>query len=233
MPNKPTKPLIGLTPNVIVHEPWAPIQYGQNSTYTDAIIAAGGLPVILPLTSDDKILVQLYERLDGLVLCGGEDLDPANLRDQVETTLLRRALADDLPVLATCRGMQLLNAVLGGSLHQDIGAEISGTLDHNNSRHAQDIAHIANQIQIIPDSLLGRTLGTSIGINEYHHQAVKDLGTGLKVTAKTADGVIEGIEWPAKKFCVGVQCHPESLAPKSEPRWAKLFQTFVIAAKAK
>jgi putative glutamine amidotransferase len=226
-------PLIGITPNIIRHEAWAPLQYGQNDTYVNAILTTGGLPVIVPLTDDHTLLRALYRRLDGLLLAGGEDISATpSLRDRTEIQLTRWALQDHKPLFGTCRGLQIMNHVAGGTLHPDISTSFPDALDHSQSEAAHNIAHVAHQIKIDPASQLYHHVRTeTLGINEYHHQAIDKLGGGFKATAWTADGIIEAIERPGYRFCIGVQCHPESLVTQgTEPGWRPLFEAFVTSA---
>ena len=229
------KPLIGITPNIIRHEPWAPLQYGQNDTYTNAVISTGGLPIILPLTDDHDTLYELYEKLDGLLLAGGEDIQsPASLRDRSETKLTQWALRDHKPILATCRGMQLLNQVRGGTLYHEIATSVPNALDHRTSEEAKDIAHVASTMSVDRKSQLYKYLrATDLGINEYHHQAIDQLGHGLRAVGWTTDGIIEAIESTDGFFVFGVQCHPESLlVERTELRWRPLFAGLTESALA-
>jgi len=144
-----TKPLIGVTAGEI-HDrdhPWTPLAYGQSRTYTDSVIAAGGVPVILPITDDTSIMDEYYERMDGWLFAGGNDLDPqlygqtkgvhvkdvSEIRDYLEVYLMKKALSDKKPVLGVCRGMQLLNVLRGGTLYQDIPTDLPGKQNHRRS----------------------------------------------------------------------------------------------------
>ena len=244
-----TKPLIGVTAGEIYNHahPWAPLLYGQSHTYTDAALHAGGVPMILPITHDEEALHTLYEQCDGLLLSGGNDVDPARYgeeqkaytvdvsssRDEQELQLLRWALKDDKPILAICRGAQLLNVALGGTLYQDIAAEITGAHDHRASIDKKDFAFIAHEkLFLKPGSKLAGILGVeTVRTNALHHQSIKSLGEGLKLAAWTEDDVIEAIELPEANFVIGVQSHPEALEASVEPVWRKLFEAFVAAAK--
>ena len=239
------KPLIGITTGEIVNqdEPWAPDVYGQKRTYSDAVIATGGVPLFIPFMPETE-LKNLYERLDGILFAGGNDINPqlygealAPLtvdvsleRDRVESTLIAWALADNKPVFAICRGFQLLNIHLGGSLYQDISTQVAGTSDHQLSTKNQDYTYIAHQLKLAPNSRLAAITGSGVmKANTHHHQGIKKLADGLEASAWSEDGIIEAIECPAKLFVLGVQCHPESLY-KADEKWAAVFEAFVKAA---
>ena len=221
-------------------EPWVSAVYGQKHDYSDAILAAGGVPVFIPFMPENE-LKELYSRLDGIVFAGGNDINPqlygetpvpqtkdiSDERDRVESLLMRWTLADDKPLLAICRGFQLFNVVLGGSLYQDIPTDLPDANDHELTAHKKDYTLIAHRLQLEPDTHLARiTSSLQLDANSRHHQAIKTVGEGLRVSARSEDGVIEGLEHSQKTFAVGVQCHPESLAPLDE-KWAHVFKTFV------
>jgi putative glutamine amidotransferase len=237
-------PVIGLTVGEITSEehPWAPKVYGQSHTYVDAVVRAGGAPFLMPLTHDEQILRALYERCDGLLLAGGNDIDPqlygaqpspltvkvSTRRDSQELKLIEWAFADKKPVLGICRGMQLLNVARGGDLYQDVETEVPGAQNHHISTDRKNFADTAHRLAIEPDSKLAHILQTkTIGTNAHHHQSVRQLGKGLRTTAQTSDGIIEAIELEGDHFVVAVQSHPESLEAETELRWQKLFTAFV------
>lgn len=244
---KHKQPLIGITCGEIVNkvEPWSPTTFGQSRTYVESVINAGGVPLLLPLTTHGTVLEQLLDMLDGLYLAGGEDLDPSlynqtpyktdevfsSLRDTTEAILLERALARRIPILGVCRGMQLINVHFGGSLYQDIPHDISDALDHNASTKLKSLVDLSHTLQIQPGSRIAQLLETEkIRANAHHHQAVHTLGAGLRATAWTADGITEALEMPEYPFLIGVQPHPESLT-SVEPKWARLFEAFVSAGR--
>ena len=186
------------------------------AAYADAVAGAGGEPVLLPTgaTSPDVVA-----RLDGLVLAGGADVDPARYgqpagpqtavvradRDAAELELLRAALERDLPLLAVCRGMQLLNVELGGDLVQHL-PDVPGTGCHDPGAGLFQ----RREMRIEPGSTLASLLGTTASADCHHHQALGRIAEGLQVTAQAEDGVVEGVELPGRRFCVGVQWHPEA-----------------------
>ncbi|OYV41787.1 MAG: gamma-glutamyl-gamma-aminobutyrate hydrolase [Rhodospirillales bacterium 20-64-7] len=213
------RPLIGLTLDAEPEGGWSKYPwYALRQNYFAAVAAAGGLPVALPHAPE---LAQAYlDRLDGLIVTGGAfDIDPAlygdadrhatvalkSGRTAAELALLRSALARDMPVLGICGGQQLLAVVLGGTLIQHIPDAIPEALAHEQHSPHSEPAH---DVRILPDTLLHRLVGPAMRVNTSHHQAVKAPGSGT-VNAIAPDGVIEGIEDPAKQFCLGVQWHPE------------------------
>lgn len=202
-------------------------------TYLDAVTAAGGVAVLLPPQSGGA--GRLLAGLDGLVLAGGPDIDPDRygaarhprtgephpLRDAWEYALLHAALERDLPVLAVCRGMQLMNVALGGTLVQHLPDRL-GT-----ERHQPAPATFGRQaVRVRADSLLGRALGRAAAVSCYHHQAVGTLGQGLRPCAWGEDETVEALERPASRFAVGVQWHPEA-----DPTDRRLFEAFVTATR--
>jgi putative glutamine amidotransferase len=199
--------------------------------YVDGIVRAGGVPVLLPPAGDGY--AELLSALDGLVLTGGADIEPAQYgqeplettytrpaRDAFELALLDGALAAGIPVLGVCRGMQLLNVAFGGTLTQHL-PEASGTAGHQPALATFG----TNTVGLAPDSFAGRILGAETKTRCYHHQAVDSLGQGLRAVGWAADGTIEAIELPGETFVLGVQWHPEQDA---EDR--RLFAAIVAAA---
>jgi putative glutamine amidotransferase len=244
-----TKPLIGITAGEIVNkiEPWAPITHGQSITFVQAVVAAGGIPVILPLIDDDEICRQLYDRCDAILFAGGNDPEPqlfgeapdptvkdvSKLRDAVEMRWMRWSLADHRSILGICRGMELLNIACGGDLYQDISTALPHASDHHLSTSAKDIEHIAHRLNLAPDSLLAKLVQVErLGANTHHHQALRRVGDGLRAVAWSEDQVIEAVEAVdgSAGFVLGVQSHPESMYIKAEPAWRPVFEAFVKAA---
>src|SRR5215212_5716183 len=219
---------------------------GIGEKYLLAVEAGGGIPLLIHLTRDAAVIQAHYQRCDGLLFAGGGDVDPAifgqaphtklgsiePLRDQVELALARRAIEDAKPVLGICRGIQLLNVALGGTLYQDISSELSAAGDHYASSKVPGRAHLAHSIALAPGSWLAARLGTDeLPGNTFHHQALRNIAPGLRVTGRAPDGVIEAVEGVGPGFVLGVQCHPEDLWESADPRWARLFAGFVDAAR--
>jgi putative glutamine amidotransferase len=210
-------------------------------TYTEMVRAAGGIPVSLTPGAVDEV-PELVERLDGLLLAGGGDVDPDryggvshesvygidSARDEFEISLIREARARHLPTLCICRGMQVLNVALGGTLVTDIATAGPGLIDHR--RIDQPAGTRQHTVDIDPDSSTAMVLGaTTVTVNSLHHQAIGDLAPGLVVTGRAPDGIIEAVapedDWPMW----AVQWHPESLGTDDEPS-ARLFRHLVQTA---
>ena len=242
------KPLIGITAGEVYdrdHE-WAPLVYGQLHTYYDAIIVAGGIPVVMPITIDDSVLDSLSEQLDGFLFAGGNDPHPSlygeqqgdyrndasAFRDACEMKLINKIFERKKPILGICRGMEMLNIAKGGSLYQDILKDIPNAKDHEvsetNRESVDDIVHL---LTVKESTKLHEIIkSTELPTNTHHHQAVKHLGDGVIETATAADGIIEAVEITDYPFAIGIQSHPESLLG-TEPKWRQLFDTFVQAAQ--
>jgi putative glutamine amidotransferase len=245
-----TRPLIGVTTQSLqaidgIPE-GLPSSVVMNERYHLAAAAAGAAPMLVPLLADDlDTLRAVYERLDGLLIPGGVDIDPARYgdpphaklgridaaRDTTELQLATWAIAEKKPVLGLCRGVQVINVAAGGTLYQDIGDELPGALKHDCFPHfgfARD--HKAHDVELSTGSRVRDAMRTGVlGVNSLHHQAIKELGRGLRVTATAPDGVIEAIESTDGSFVVGVQWHPEVFEPTDEDT-RRLFRAFVSAA---
>lgn len=215
-----------------------------NPAYTEAIAAAGGIPLLIPLGLDEAALATILSQVDGLVLTGGGDVagheynsaHPELIRnidedrDRVELYLARNAMAERKPLLAICRGHQLLNIALGGTLYEDIQELMPASIKHDyfddNPRE-----FLSHEVNIHEDSRLAQIIGQTEGVkvNSLHHQGVRDLGTGLRATAFAPDGLVEAVEAQDHPFAIGVQWHPESLAPDN-PRMLSIFRALVGAA---
>jgi putative glutamine amidotransferase len=237
-------PLIGIpTMNDIdsagVHAP----RFSNNQSYVRAVEAAGGAPILIPHLEDANALRRIYDMLDGILLSGGVDihskfygqephpaLDPSDVgMDRTETTLLPWALEDDMPVLGICRGEQVLNVVMGGTLIQDIYSQYPTTIDHRESYKRRIRDFLAHDIVIQDGTRLRELVGADrVWVNTSHHQSVDQVAPGLIATAWSPDGIVEAVESPDRRVLVAVQCHPEELWRKQA--WAKrLFAAFVEA----
>ena len=230
--------VIGVTLRVQAGQDSLP-KLALNRTYFDALRAAGA--DVLPIPALGGVAVEAYYgMLDGLVIPGGPDVEPrrygAETRpdagvhvnhelDELELALLDRALRDGMPVLAICRGIQVLNVACGGTLWQDIHVE--GATERPHDQEPRDL--LVHGLDVDPDSLLARTMGaTHVEVNSLHHQAIRDLGRGLRAVACSDDGLIEGVEMPDHRFVLGIQCHPEELVATQD--WARrLFSALVQA----
>jgi putative glutamine amidotransferase len=226
-------PLIGVSTSITVDK--SPERAYVNTAYLRAIQAAGGIPVLLPPQLDAEALATLWDRLEGLVLTGGGDIDPARFgetrhaatdevspaRDALELDLVHRALEDDVPLFAICRGVQVVNVALGGSLYQDIADQYGDAAGSKRTplRHSQTEPRDrpTHAVKVMGE---GTRLATIVGalelaVNSMHHQAIKTLGRGLREVAWAPDGIIEGVELAdGDRFVVGVQWHPEELVAR-------------------
>ncbi len=234
----PGRPRIGLTLDVDDGARRYEIRQG----YVDAVLGAGTLPVLLPPA--EQVAAAFLALVDGLVVTGGAFDVPPELygearrpacgplkesRTSFEKELLEAALAAGMPVLGICGGMQLLNVVRGGTLHQDLEAD-AGIRGHEQPAPKDVPSH---EITVAPGTLLSRLLGGGHPphrVSSTHHQAVRDSGTGVLVSARAPDGVVEAIELPDHSFALGVQWHPESLL-RHDPRQAGLFAGLAEAAR--
>jgi putative glutamine amidotransferase len=217
--------------------------YIMNQSYVRALENVGALPVLIPLGMSDATLRSTFERLDGLFLAGGEDMDPSTYqaarrpllgatdseRDRTELLLTEWALEAGMPVLGVCRGIQVLNVACGGTLFQDLQSEHPDFAKHDYFPPDYERYRISHGIRIDAGSWLANSLGTSFEVNSMHHQGIERLGNGLRVVAVTEDGLVEGVEAPDLPFVVAVQWHPEELA-RTDSHSPHLFYDFVCAA---
>jgi putative glutamine amidotransferase len=234
-------PLIGLTLDSEPAGGWSKMPwYAIRQNYFGAIAEAGGLPVALPHLPE---LAESYlERIDALVVTGGAfDIDPAlfgatlrhatvslkEARTQFELAVLQGALARDMPVLGICGGQQLLNVALGGTLIQHIPDAVPEALAHEQPNPRTEAGH---SVAVAAGSLLHRVVGgTAMAVNSAHHQAALAVGAGVTISARAPDGVIEAIEDARKRFCLGVQWHPEYHVDPADHR---IFHALIAAARA-
>jgi len=215
-----------------------------NMAYIGAIEAAGLIPLVTPPLADPALAGQLLDRVDGLVLTGGEDVDPRHYgnrrhpatdaphaaRDSWELALVAMARQRAMPILAICRGMQLLNVALGGTLVQDLPSERPGSIRHGQSDARGQRVHAAG---LTAGSRLASALGASvIEVNSSHHQAIDRIAPGLRAVARSDDGVIEGVESSRDDWWVlGAQWHPEELVGTAEPWDRNLFSAFAAEVR--
>jgi putative glutamine amidotransferase len=234
------EPIIAITTDVMEPEAAAkPRSYFLRQNYADAVRRAGGAPLLLP--HEPELAEAYLARVDGLVVTGGDfDVDPAlfgaaarhptvntkDARTAFEMAITRAALARGMPVLGICGGQQLLNVALGGTLIQHIPDEVAAALEHEQPNPRTEPGH---EVRILEGTLLHRITGDGpLPVNSAHHQAAKEVGEGVVVNALAPDGVIEGIEDPRLRFCLGVQWHPEYLISAGDE---KIFTAFVAAAR--
>jgi len=239
------RPLIGITVGCR-HEPGGGgfgkrHVAGTPTTYTDAVVRAGGAPLLLPWTDEPDVIAAVAEAIDGLLLSGGGDLLADSygarthaaeshqdaVRDRLEFEAIRCAMGRNLPILGICRGVQTLNVALGGTLIQDIPDQYPAADRHHTigDDHAPD-----HEIDIVPGSLLAEVVGAArVLVNSRHHQAVGDVAPGLRINCRSRDGIIEGLESVDGTPVLAVQCHPESHWERF-PAFPKLFGWFVSEA---
>ena len=234
------KPIIGVTPL------WDEEKnsYWMLPGYLEGLEEAGAIPVILPLAVDGADIAQLVSLCDGFLFTGGQDVSPelygevmkptcgemCPARDTLERELLRQALERDKPILGICRGIQFLNVALGGTLYQDLPTEHPSEISHSMKPPYDRAVHT---VRILPGTPLATLLGkTELGVNSYHHQAIKELAPGLVEMARSTDDLIEAVYLPGKTFVWAVQWHPE-LSFRTDEDSRKIFGAFVGAVQQK
>ncbi|MBO7503549.1 MAG: gamma-glutamyl-gamma-aminobutyrate hydrolase family protein [Clostridia bacterium] len=237
------KVLIAVTPGLSQGEG----RYYTSAAYFDALEACGAIPVLVSMKPEESDFEEVAKRVDGFLFSGGNDVSPDEYgqnmrigcgevqpeRDRAELGYFRAAVRLDRPVLAICRGIQLINVAAGGTLYQDIPGEYraeDGAARLLHSQHSP--ANVATQYVNVsnPSRLYGFVKEERIMVNSHHHQAVDRVGEGFVVTARADDGIIECIEKTDMSFCVGVQWHPEHLWQK-DPKQKAIFEAFVKACR--
>lgn len=238
MPEKP--PIIGITVDTMTNGDRQSYRLGQ--TYCRAIELAGGLPLLIPGNFPLQHLQELRQRLDGLLLSGGADLDPSRFkgqphpriygidpeRDQLEISLVQMAASSGLPFLGICRGIQVINIALGGTLYTDLADQFGNSLKHDYfPDYPRDL--LVHSLTVSKHAVLAKILQVEeLKVNSLHHQGIERLASSLNATAWAADGLIEAVELPGHPFGVGVQWHPEELL--ALPGMRALFSALIDAA---
>lgn len=231
------KPIIGLTPSVDEEKNRLLVQPG----YLESIERAGGLGLMLPLTDRDEDIARFVELCDGFLFVGGPDIEPWRFgqelmevcgprnprRDAMELKLMQAAIDADKPVLGVCRGIQVLNVLLGGTLYQDIPSQYSDRMPH---RMDEPYNRAVHPLRVVEGTPLAE-LSPLEGVNSRHHQAVLDLAPGLEVMAYSGDGLVEAVRMPEKSFVWAVQWHPEAFWADGGGNF-ELFRQLVAAAEA-
>jgi len=232
------RPLIGVTPlwRTEKEHLWMRLEY------LEGVMEAGGAPVVFPFTEDEELVAQLTEMCDGIMFTGGHDISPSiygeepipqledvsEQRDRLELLVFKKAMELHKPIFGICRGIQFLNAALGGTLYQDIPTQYDTEIAHHQSEPYPVPTH---QVNIVPGSPLAGLLGDGpIMVNSFHHQAVKDLAPGLVPMAWSTDGLLEAFYRPGPEYFWAVQWHPEMLF-KNDENSKILFRSFVDACK--
>lgn len=235
------KPVIGITSSIAKDESW----HRVTDLNVKAITEAGGVPAILPNISEVKMIQQMADIIDGLLGTGGYDIDPllygeephqklgtvTPARDHFEEIIFKEMLQRNKPILAICRGMQMLNVVAGGDMYQDIYAQIDqpNMLQHSQQAPYQYGVHF---VHIEKNSLLFQMTETEkIKVNSNHHQAVRNVPSSFKISGKTSDGIIEAIESKEHYFVLGLQWHPEHMASAGDQVSKKIFRSFLQACQ--
>ncbi len=244
------RPVILLTPSTARKgSEFSDASISLSHCYSDAVIAAGGLPQVFPATTDRSIIRESVQRCDGVLMTGGEDIDPKlyakDLPEELARTvgpvepdrdLWERGVIADVfrqqkPLLGICRGHQMLNVALGGTLLVDIATQVPGALNHRQMDRKAEPVH---EVKIARDSLLARVTGRRrLGVNSTHHQAVGIVAEPLRVAAESADGVVEALEWKEPvglPFLLSVQFHPERLIDRNA-LFLQIFSSFVAACR--
>lgn len=234
------KPIIGVTASLELGRD----DYGIELADTEAILAAGGLPVMLPHLVEEADLDEIAEHIDGLFLAGGYDIDPTlfgeephpNLgviipsRDAFELALAKKVLAMNKPILGVCRGAQILNIAVGGDMYQDITTQVKGDLLQHQQKAPK--FHGSHFVDVTEGSLLNRLTGKMrIKVNSRHHQANRLVPAPFVISGKASDGIVEAVESMHHHFVLGVQWHPENMARASDSASVQIFSGFVEACK--
>ena len=208
--------------------------------YFDGINQAGAIPIMLPFSEDEQELDQLIKMCDGFLFTGGHDVSPelynekpldglvssCMKRDRMEAYILKNAIQLDKPILGICRGIQFINAALGGTLYQDLPTQYETEIEHHQNPPYDVPVH---KVNVIKDSPLYKCINSELlDVNSYHHQAVKDLPPNLKVMAVSEDGLVEAVYKPEQKFLWAVQWHPE-FSYKTDDNSRKIFKAFIEA----
>lgn len=238
------KPVIGITPSIGQFENRGDI-FRMEVSYVEAVEAAGGVPILLPPSNAG--IAELLPIVDGIIFSGGGDIRPdrygdqevhpttygiSDLRDEFEFRLLEAAMAADIPTLAICRGIQVLNVGLGGTLYQDVSQQPGDPEAHRQPWEPGSWENPIHEVKLTPGSLAADVLGdTTVGTNSAHHQTLKEIAPGLRVVGKSADGTVEVVEGVGKRFVLGVQWHPEKMYPVHAEH-ARLFAHLVEEAAA-
>ncbi len=240
------QPLIGCTtyPRPVSYPEFETEAHGLLPAYTDPLVSLGAIPILIPLNLGWEGIKGLLPRLDGIYIPGGGDIHPQAYggnekhpklwdtsvkRDTVEHWVIHEALERDMPLLGICRGHQMLNVAMGGSLWEDIDAEMPDAIEHTFFGEGHQWDKRPHTVNIEPDSNLAELLGTTeIEVNSLHHQGVCKVGDGLTVTATSDDGLPEAFEIPTQRFVLSVQWHPEHLL-EVDSRMCRLFEGFLEA----
>ncbi|HBK84868.1 MAG TPA: peptidase C26 [Firmicutes bacterium] len=235
-----SKPLIGITCLVA----WKEEIQRQNETYIQAVLKAGGVPLLLPAIAPEDVIMAYADVVDGLIVSGGPDIDPQYFGEQpipelgavnpvmdaCECVLIRRVLELDKPILGICRGAQVMNVVAGGTLYQDLQSALPKVLKHDQEQPRWYPSHA---VRLAEGSMLAEIFqAEELKVNSFHHQAVARVAPGFVATAHAEDNVIEAVESQKHRFAIGVQWHPEGMWNQAA-NYDSLFAAFVQATEVK
>jgi putative glutamine amidotransferase len=235
------KPIIGITTTRLNRRSKTPA-FGTNIAYTHSVLDAGGIPVLIPSNVANQDLDHLLTSIDGLLFTGGSDLDPSSYgismhpkvvgvdadRDRVEIYLVTRVIRVGMPFFGICRGCQVINVALGGSLYPDLAEQAHREIQHDNHDLPRD--YLAHTVQVQTGSVLVEILGdTTAQVNSLHHQGINLLASDLRDVAHARDGLVEAVELTAHPFGIAVQWHPEELQQYAPMQ--RLFQSFIQACQ--
>jgi putative glutamine amidotransferase len=244
------RPIIGVTTQTLQAIDGIPAGLPRsvvmNQRYYEAVASAGGAPMLIPLLEDLDVLRATYEACDGILIPGGVDMDPATYgeapheklgridpeRDRVELQLTRWCIEDRKPLLGLCRGLQVINVATGGTLYQDLDAQLEGAIRHDFfPTYGFERDHLSHDVAVLPSSRLRSLVDLDqLPVNSMHHQGVKQVGRGLIASAHAPDGLVEAVESPNGHWMIGVQWHPEVFEP-DDPHTRELFRGFVDASR--
>lgn len=219
-------------------------RYTLGKNYVHSLIAVGGVPLLAPTALDEATLYALFTEADAVMLTGGDDVDPALFgeekhektggidaeRDRAETALMRWCVAENKPVLGICRGIQVMNVALGGSLIQDIPSQAPSELTHAGHWTGAARDQVLHTVTCEAGTRAAALFGRQVGVNSFHHQSIRRLGDGFVVTGRATDGIVEAVEIPSQRFCLGVQWHPEEMAAGRDDM-RSLFRALVNATR--
>lgn len=234
------KPIIGIVPAIDEEKGI----YFINEDNVTAIEKAGGTPLLIPYMSNKQKIKKIIKIVDGIYLTGGDDIDPTLFgeephphlgvitrgRDDFEIILIKKFIKLNKPILAVCRGSQILNIALGGTMYQDIYEQINTNLLQHSQKAVKH--HPSHYVNVEKESLLYKLVGeTKIKVNSRHHQANRKLGKGLTVSGRANDGIIEAVESKIHPFILGLQWHPENMAVKGDEPSIKIYEGFISACR--
>lgn len=232
------KPLIGITSHIQKSENSPLGRSSIGNTYIDSITKTGGIPVILPVFMSDPEMEEYLKICDGFLFSGGIDISPQFYQedaheklgetrmdlDRSQIPFMKKILEHQKPVLGICRGIQVLNVACGGTLYQDLSEHEGTCIKHFQQTGAPDVSH---QVTLDGDSILSDIFTSRFWVNSYHHQAVKDPGTGVKVIAHSPDGIVEAVQLEDHPYGLGIQWHPEAMFAHGDLSMRPLFESFV------